>query len=315
MSSATRSNSNIVKIGSRTLPSSGAHLCVTGFLNLALLTSVCLGQQANVLRVCSDPNNMPYSNQQQKGFENQLADLVGRDLGKPVTYVWLRQGEKFFKQTLNAGVCDVVMGVPVGFDEAETTAPYYRSTYVLVSRHDRHFHLAGIDDPRLHTLTIGVHVLGDQDDGTPPVHALISHGVVRNLVGFSIFGTLDETNPAADLIKAVVDKKVDVAVAWGPLAGYFAKHSAVPLDITPLMDDPSLPGLPFHFDIALGVRHGDEVLKRQLDEELVRRRSEIQRILNSFGIPQVSMEARTDAKAQGTASTPQHTVDGHAKGD
>jgi quinoprotein dehydrogenase-associated probable ABC transporter substrate-binding protein len=282
---------------------------------IALFASVCIGQQLHELRVCADPNNMPYSNQKQQGFENRVAQLIGQDLHEPVTYVWFRQNEKFFKQTLNAGVCDVVMGVPTGFDEAATTLPYYRSTYVFLSRSDRHLRLTGLDDPHLRSLKIGVHVLGDQDDSVPPVHALISRGIVHNLVGFSIFGTLDEANPAADLIKAVADGKVDVAVAWGPLAGYFAHQSVVALDVTPILGDPTLPDLPFHFDIALGVREGDHKLQEQLNEELTRRRPEIQQILNSYGVPQVVMDAPPTSKAHSSASVTSRVAGAHAKGD
>jgi quinoprotein dehydrogenase-associated probable ABC transporter substrate-binding protein len=277
--------------------------------------SICVGQQSHELRVCADPNNLPYSNQQQQGFENRIADLIGKDLHEPVTYVWFRQGEKFFKQTLNAGVCDVVMGVPTGFDEAATTEPYYRSTYVFLSRSDRHLHLTGFDDPRLHTLRIGVHILGGDDDAVPPVHAFSSRGIVRNVVGFNIFGRLDEANPAADLIKAVADGEVDVAVAWGPLAGYFAHKSAVPLDVAPIIGDPTLPNLPFHFDIALGVREGDHKLQRQLNEELTQRRREIQKILNSYGIPQVDMDEPATAKKDDSAFLSHRVAGAYAKGD
>lgn len=280
---------------------------------LMMLALLCMATPllaAKDLRVCSDPNNLPYSNEQQQGFENQLASLIGKDLNEPVVYVWSREGGKFFKQTLNAGRCDVVMGVPTGFDEAETTAPYYRSTYVFLTRRSSQLHLTGFDDPRLRTLKIGVHILGDQDDSIPPVHALTSRGIVRNLVGYSIFGHLDETNPAADLVKAVADGQVDVAIAWGPLAGYFAKHSAVPLDVTPIAGDPSLPQLPFHFDIALGVREGDEQLKQQLDAELLRRRTDIQQLLRSYGIPQVALD---DSPREAMSSHPAHaTVKGES---
>jgi quinoprotein dehydrogenase-associated probable ABC transporter substrate-binding protein len=241
---------------------------------------------ASELRVCADPNNLPYSNDQKQGFENQLASLIGKDLNMQVTYFWFPQREAFFKKTLNSGVCDVVMGVPAGFDEADTTRPYYRSSYAFISRRDRHLHITSFDDPRLRTLKIGVHILGEQDDSLPPVHAFTSRGIVRNLVGFSIFGNLNEKNPPAELIKAVADGKVDVAVAWGPLAGYFIRQSRVPLEITPIDGDPTLPNLPFHFDIAIGVREGDQALKQSLDAELVRRRAAIHKILNSYGIPQ-----------------------------
>jgi quinoprotein dehydrogenase-associated probable ABC transporter substrate-binding protein len=250
---------------------------------------------ATELRVCADPNNLPYSNDQKQGFENQLAALIGKDLNMQVTYFWFPQREAFFKKTLNSGVCDVVMGVPAGFDEADTTHPYYRSTYVFISRRDRHLHITNFDDPRLRTLKIGVHILGEQDDSLPPVHAFTRRGIVRNLVGFSIFGNLNEKNPPADLIKAVEDGKVDVAVAWGPLAGYFMRQSRVPLDITPIDGDPTLPNLPFHFDIAIGVREGDHALKQSLDAELARRRATIHKILNSYGIPQFDEAAATSS--------------------
>jgi quinoprotein dehydrogenase-associated probable ABC transporter substrate-binding protein len=256
---------------------------------LAASTLSCAAAPA--LRICSDPNNMPYSNRDQQGFENRIADLIAKDLDMEVTYFWFPQREKFFKKTLNSGVCDVVIGVPIGFDEADTTRPYYRSTYVFVSRQDSHLHIDSFDDPRLKTLRIGVHVLGEQDDSLPPVHALTSRGIIRNLVGYSIFGNLAEANPSADLIAAVSKKDVDVAVAWGPLAGYFTQNSPVPLEITPISGDLAHPALPLTFDIGMGVREGDAALKQRLDAELVRRHAEIEQILRSYGIPQLSLAA------------------------
>jgi quinoprotein dehydrogenase-associated probable ABC transporter substrate-binding protein len=259
-----------------------------------MMAAACLSRvAATELRVCADPNNLPYSNEQKQGFENQLAALIGKDLNMQVTYFWFPQREAFFKKTLNSGVCDVVMGVPAGFDEAATTHPYYRSTYVFISRRDRRLQITSFDDPRLRTLKIGVHVLGEQDDSLPPIHAFTSRGIVRNLVGFSIFGNLNEKNPPADLIKAVADGKVDIAVAWGPLAGYFMRQSRVPLEIKPIDGDPTLPNLPFHFDIAIGVREGDHALKQSLDAELARRHATIHKILNSYGIPQFDEAAAT----------------------
>ena len=252
---------------------------------MATFCSVSLA--AAPLRVCSDPNNLPFSNDQQQGFENRIASLIAKDLGMQLTYFWFPQREAFFKKTLDAGVCDVVMGVPSGFDNTANTRPYYRSSYVFITRHDRNLHISSLDDPRLRKLRIGVHVLGEQNDSLPPVHALISRGIVHNLVGFSIFGTLNEKNPPADLIKAVEDKKIDVAIAWGPLAGYFSRTLSPKLDITPLLEDPANPQLPFHFDIGIGVRENDAALKASLDAELMRRHKEIEEILQQFGVPQL----------------------------
>jgi quinoprotein dehydrogenase-associated probable ABC transporter substrate-binding protein len=252
--------------------------------------------------VCADPNNLPYSNNQRQGFENQLATLIAKDLDRQVTYFWFPQREAFFRKTLESGVCDVVMGVPSGFDEAASTRPYYRSTYVFVSRRDRHLKIESFEDPRLRTLRIGVHILGEQDDSLPPVHALTSRGIVRNLVGFSIFGNLDEKNPPADLIKAVEEGKVDVAVAWGPTAGYFARQSTVPLEIMPIDHDSAHPNLPFSYSIGIGVRAGDAALRQQLDNEIVRRHEEIERMLNKYGIPQLPLRVAAVSTTEANSS-------------
>jgi quinoprotein dehydrogenase-associated probable ABC transporter substrate-binding protein len=215
------------------------------------------------LRVCADPNNLPFSNRAQQGFENHLADMVANDLGMKVSYYWFPQRSKFFDKTLNAGRCDVVMGLPAGIPVASTTAPYYQSSYVFVSRRDRHLDVKSMDDPRLRQLQIGVHITGDQDASLPPVNALISRGIVKNLVGYSIYGNLGEKNPPSDLIQAVVDKKVDIAITWGPMAGYFAQRAAVPLDVTPVDVVSPNPKMPFTFSIAMGVRQGDQQLQNE----------------------------------------------------
>ena len=129
-----------------------AGLIAASSMLLAVEVSGQADAHAGKLRVCADPNNMPFSNQEQKGFENRIADLIAQDMGRQVEYFWFRQGEKFFRQTLNRGVCDVVMGVPIGFDDAATTRPYYRSTYVLLSRKGSGLDIKSLDDPRLHSL-------------------------------------------------------------------------------------------------------------------------------------------------------------------
>lgn len=260
----------------------------------ASLCLACASYAASApLRVCADPNNLPYSNEEKQGFENRIAALIARDLGTQLTYYWYPQRGAFFSKTLESGVCDVVMGVPVGMQNVDVTPPYYRSSFVFVSRRDLHLHIASLDDPRLRKLKIGVHIFGDQNDDSPPSQALIRRGLVRNLVGISIFGSLSQSNPSADLIRAVEDRKVDVAIAWGPLAGYFSRHATVPLVVTPVPDDPENPELPFHFDIGMGVRKADSKLEQRLNRELVRRRPEIQKILHQYGIPQITLPAET----------------------
>lgn len=241
-----------------------------------------------VLRVCADPNNLPFSNRAEQGFENRLASMVANDLKLQVSYFWFPQRSDFFRKTLNAGRCDVVMGLPAGIPVAATTIPYYRSSYVFVSRRDRHLTIRSMNDPQLRNLRIGVHITGDEDDNLPPVNALIRRGMVRNLVGYDIYGNLSEKNPPSDLIQAVAHRDVDIAIAWGPMAGYFAKYSAVPLIVTPVDVVSPDPNVPFTFAISMGVRQGNVELQKKLNAEIERRGTEIRQLLESYGVPVLS---------------------------
>ena len=180
-----------------------------------------------------------------------------------------------------------------------TTAPYYRSSYVFVSRADRHLHVRSFDDPALHRLRVGVQLIGDDFANTPPVHALARRGIVRNIVGFTLYGDYRQPNPPARIVDAVERGTVDVAVVWGPLAGYFAKRSPVPLDVVPV--SPARDGvLPFVFDIAMGVRKGDVALRDRLDTVIAQRKPAIDSILAAYGVPLVPVRgAVTGAAAEG----------------
>ncbi len=242
---------------------------------------------ARELRVCADPNNLPFSNRHGEGFENRIAELVARDLHATVRYTWWAQRRGFIRNTLKARLCDVVIGVPSGFELALTTAPYYRSTYVFVTRADRLVDVRSFDDPRLRTLRVGVHLIGDDFANVPPAHALAARGIVRNVVGFPIYGDYREPNPPARLVDAVAAGTVDVAVVWGPLAGYFAPREPVRLALVPVSPQIDPPFLPFVFDIAMGVRRGEQDRKAELDDVIARRRPEIDAILDRYGVPRV----------------------------
>jgi quinoprotein dehydrogenase-associated probable ABC transporter substrate-binding protein len=238
------------------------------------------------LRVCADPNNLPFSNEKGEGFENKIAELIARDLGAPISYLWRPQRRGYARTTLNAGLCDLIIGQPAGFDPVRTTAPYYRSTYVFVTRTDRALHLKTIADTALRHLTIGVHLVGDDGSNPPPAHALSALGIISNLRGYSIFGDYSQANPPARLIDAVANGDVDVAIAWGPLAGYFAKQSKVPLTVVPVDPTGDVSGQVWTFPIALGVRRRDTGLAAALDRILVSDRSAIRRILDDYGVPE-----------------------------
>jgi quinoprotein dehydrogenase-associated probable ABC transporter substrate-binding protein len=240
------------------------------------------------LRVCADPNNLPFSNQRREGLENRLAELIAGEVGATVRYTWWPQRRGFIRNTLAAGKCDVVMGTTTGADRVLTTRPYYRSSYVFVYRKDRHLNVRSLDDPALRKLRIGVQLVGDDYANTPPVHALSRRGIVGNLVGYSVFGDYSQENPPARIIDGVVAGDVDLAVAWGPLAGYFAKRSGVALDVIPVSPAIDPPALRFTFDISLAVRPGDEKLKQELEGVLDKKQAEIDRILTEYGVPLIS---------------------------
>ena len=240
----------------------------------------------HALRVCADPNNLPFSNSKQQGFENELASLIARELGDTLAYYWWPQRRAWVRHTIGAGKCDVAIGVPSAFDQLTTTRPYYRSTYVFVSRGDRHYGLHSLDDARLRTLRIGLHFIGTDYSNPPPAHALGARGIVRNVIGYSIYGNFRDANPPARLIDGVAKGDVDVAIAWGPLAGYFAAREGVPLEITPVepVVDPRT-GISFAFPISVGVRHGDDSLRNAIQAVLDRRATEVARILVEYGVP------------------------------
>jgi mxaJ protein len=247
-------------------------------------------RNARVLRVCSDPNNLPFSNQRQEGFENRIASLIARDLHADVRYTWWAQRRGFIRNTLKAHACDVIMGLPSAIDMAATTRPYYRSTYVFVSRKDRNLHVGSFDDAILKRLKIGVQIIGDDGADSPPAHALAARGITDNVRGYTVYGDYSKPNPPARIVDAVVNGEVDLAVVWGPLAGYFAKQQRVPLELVPVSPEIDLPFLPFVYDIALGVRREDAGLRQQLDTILERRKPEIDRILASYGVPRLDTE-------------------------
>jgi mxaJ protein len=254
---------------------------------------------AGVLRVCADPNNLPFSNERGEGFENKIAELLAADLHERLEYTWWAQRRGFFRNTLRAGACDVVVGVPSSFELAATTAPYYRSTYVFVYRKGRGLQVRSFDDAVLRDVRVGVQLVGDDGANTPPAHALAARGVVNNVRGYTLYGDYKEPNPPARIVEAVARGEVDVAVAWGPLAGYFAPRQRVPLEVVPVSPQFDLPFLPFVYDISMGVRRGDEELRLKLDDFLVRRRGEIGRILDDYGVPRADAAQVVEAPAAG----------------
>jgi len=261
-------------------------------LLLFLAGTLALGAEPQDLWVCADRNNLPYSNDRQQGFENKLAEMVAHDLARRLQYVWWPASPTLSRKMFRKGACDIIMGIPSkDYNLAQPTQPYYSSSYVFVSKRDRHLAVQSFDDPSLKTVKIGLHVV---DDGfTPAAQELATRGIIRNVVGYSIFGNLAKENPSADLIRAVEEGKVDVAIVWGPLAGYFAQHAGVPLQLTPICADSLKTSLPVSFAISIGVRKDESALRQQLNQELARRRDDVHALLQSYGIPLIDQISRS----------------------
>jgi mxaJ protein len=242
--------------------------------------------EARELRVCADPNNLPFSNDRGEGFENKLPELIAHELNAKLSYVWQAQRRGFIRETINAGRCDLVPGIISGMEMLRTTAPYYRSTYVFVTRKGEP-QIASLDDPALRRLRIGVQLIGDDGSNTPPAHALTHRGIVQNVRGYMLYGDYAEPNPPAKIIEAVASGEIDVAIAWGPLAGYFAPREKVALAIAPVMPQADGPRRPMVFDIALGVRKEDRWFRDELNRVLNHRRAEIDSLLRAYNVPRI----------------------------
>jgi mxaJ protein len=241
---------------------------------------------------------LPFSNDRREGFENELASLIARELHAQVQYTWWAQRRGFVRNTLNAGTCDVVMGVPMSFELTLVTRPYYRSTYVFVTRREAKLDVQSLDDPVLRRVRVGVQLVGDDGANTPPAHALARRGIIENVHGYSVYGDYRRPNPPARIVEAVANGDIDVAIVWGPLAGYFAPRQKVALDIRPISPQIDLPYLPFVFDISIGVRRGNDSLHAEVEQVLRRKRPAVDSILERFHVP------RLDRATTRRAATP-----------
>ncbi|NML13947.1 quinoprotein dehydrogenase-associated putative ABC transporter substrate-binding protein [Azohydromonas sp. G-1-1-14] len=233
------------------------------------------------MRVCADPDNLPYSHQDGSGFENRLAQWLAEELRRPLQVTWVPLQRGFVRKTLREGRCDVLLGVPVGLERVATTRPYYRSGYVFLSQPLDGHPLCGFDDARLKKLRIGVQLPGD-GAATPPGQVLAQRGAVEHVRGFEPLG---EQPSAQRAVQALAAGEIDAAVLWGPPAGYFARRAGVPLVLTPVRG--AVPGAlsPFAFDMALAVRPADTALRAELDTALARLQPRIDALLARYGVP------------------------------
>jgi len=232
----------------------------------------------HVFRACADPSNLPFSNEAREGFENKIASLFAKELGKSVAYVFYPGATGFVRNTLNAHRCDVVLGIAQGDDIVQPTNPYYRTGYVAAYKKGGPLDgLDSIEDPRLKTARIGVVA------GTPPASYLAMDGLLPRIKSYRLMVDTRVESPAHDMMLDLEKGDIDVALLWGPLAGYYAAKASVPIDVAPLVKEQNGPKLAYR--IVMGVRHSDQNWKRALNKLIAENQNEINAILRSYGVP------------------------------
>lgn len=237
------------------------------------------------LRICADPNNLPFTNDRLEGFDNRIVDLIAAELHAHATYTWspLRRG--FLRRTLHADACDVVMGVATPVAGLALTEPYYTTSYVFVQGASNDLPLDDLDAEGLRKARIGLHAVNVEGSNPPPVSSLVARGLQDRIVGFIPWGRTGEESPQARIIDAVAAGEVDVAVVWGPVSGYFSKRYPRRLAVKALVSDARLPELSFTQSISIGVRADDADLRDAIQGVLTRRQREIHSILAEFDVP------------------------------
>lgn len=232
----------------------------------------------SALRVCADPNNLPYSNEAGEGFENKIAELLAKQLNVPVRYTWYPDSQGFLRSTLRAHRCDIVMGTTIGNGMLQNTAPYYHSAFSLVYRQDAKLKPTSLDDPGLRDVEIGVVA------GTPPVTLMAMRGLLGHLHSYELVVDTRFYAPPRQLVNDVAAGKIDVGIVWGPIAGYFAKQQVVPLTLVPLHPDGPAP-VRLDYLITMGVRDGEPEWKRDINRLIRQQQPAINKILADYGVP------------------------------
>ncbi len=232
----------------------------------------------DVLRVCADPRDLPFSNEAGEGFENKIAALFAQKLGKSLAYVFYPNTVGFVRNTLNARRCDVVMGMPQGDDIVQVTNPYYRASYALVTKKGGDLDTVDtLADPRLKTKHIGIVA------GTPPATNLAVNGLLPNIKSYPLVVDTRFDAPASDMMKDLENGEIDIAILWGPIAGSLAKNAKTPMQVTPLVKEKG--GAHMIYRMGMGVRHSDQEWKRQLNKLIADNQGEIDKILDDYGVP------------------------------
>ena len=231
----------------------------------------------STLRVCADPNDLPFSDEKKEGFENKIAELIGAALGITAEYTWFPQIIGFARNTLQAYRCDLVMGTVAGDEIMQTTNPYYFTTYVMVYRSDKGVAINSMQDPRLARLRLGV------VSATPPSDLLVRHDLMAHAKPYPLTVDTRVESPTHRMVQDIVDGTIDIGFLWGPIAGYYQKHEKLPLTQVPLADEPGAARMKYH--IAMGVRANEPEWRRKINTVILKQQPQITAILRDYGVP------------------------------
>jgi quinoprotein dehydrogenase-associated probable ABC transporter substrate-binding protein len=238
----------------------------------------------SALRVCADPHSLPFSDDRGGGFENKIAELLAKDLKVPVRYTWYPDSVGFLRNTLDARRCDLVMGIVAGADMVLSTNPYYRSSYVIASRRRANLDIDSLRDPRLKGLRIGLIA------GTPPADIIAGQGLMTRVRSYQLVVDSRFDQPGKTMIDDLAKGEIDVAVLWGPIAGYYAKQRGDTLKVTPLLKETKTERMDFY--ITMGVRPNENDWKNEINRLIRANRDAIVAILRDYGIPLLDAQGR-----------------------
>ena len=233
--------------------------------------------ETDALRICADPASLPFSNQAEQGFENKIASLIAGELKRPLRYYWFPQSVGFVRNTLHLRQCDVISGIPTAQDLVQNTNPYYRSVYVMVYRTGSNIKAVSVGDPALREMKVGVVA------GTPPASLLARYGMLERVRPYDLVVDTRFDTPAKRAIEDVAAGEIDMALIWGPIAGYYAKQQKTALTLVPLDNEPPDARMDLHNTMA--ERHGETEWKRQLNDVLLKLEPKIAAILKEYSVP------------------------------
>lgn len=240
-------------------------------------------EKRTVLRVCADPNNLPYSNRAQTGFENKIAELIAADLGIPLSYYWFPQSMGFVRTTLGARRCDIVIGISAANERLLNTNPYYSSAFALVYPADAGHKLASLSDPKLKDAKLRIGLIA----GTPPTGLLLENDLMEQVASYHLVVDTRVDSPSEQIVKDMLAGKLDAAVLWGPIAGYLNRQHGSRLKVAPLVADHSEKHRMI-YRITMGVRPNEINWKRQLNRFIRKNGDKLNALMREYGVPLVA---------------------------